>query len=199
VTSKKQLAANRLNAQKSTGPRTHEGKARSAMNALQTGIDARSQTIPGESISQLEALAAEYYNRFAPSTPEQRVLVDTLVDCDWLLRRFRRVEGQMWEDPVFEITFAKAFRRDSDHFARLQRRIDRAHRHYHNALRELQRLQAEEDAQTVDTPPATDSKQTAEPATGFLPQAAPEPAPPFTVPTPEAPPLCEMPKDKYDL
>ena len=114
------------------------------MNALKTGIDAQSQTIPGEPISQLEALTDDYYQRFCPSTPEQRMLVDTLIDCEWLLRRFRRVEGQMWENPIFEITFAKAFRDDSDHFARLQRRIDATQRNYRNALHELQRLQAEE-------------------------------------------------------
>ena len=55
-----------------------EGKARSSMNALKTGIDAQSQTIPGEPISQLEALTDDYYQRFSPATPEQRMLVDTL-------------------------------------------------------------------------------------------------------------------------
>ena len=148
MASKKQIEANRLNAQKSTGPRSVEGKARASMNALKTGIDAQSQTIPGEPISQLEALTDDYYERFCPSTPEQRMLVDTLVDCEWLLRRFRRVEGQMWENPIFEITFAKAFRNDSDHFARLQRRIDATQRNYRNALHELQRIQAEENETT---------------------------------------------------
>jgi hypothetical protein len=74
MASQKQLAANRLNAQKSTGPRSVEGKARSSMNALKTGIDARSHTIPGEPISQLEDLTADYYQRFCPTTPEQRML-----------------------------------------------------------------------------------------------------------------------------
>ena len=36
------LAANRLNAQKSTGPRTAPGKERAAMNALKNGLWARS-------------------------------------------------------------------------------------------------------------------------------------------------------------
>jgi hypothetical protein len=38
MSSKKQIAANRRNAQKSTGPRFAEGKARSKMKALKSGI-----------------------------------------------------------------------------------------------------------------------------------------------------------------
>ena len=43
-----QLNANRLNAQKSTGPTSPEGKAASSLNALKSGIDAWSHIIPGE-------------------------------------------------------------------------------------------------------------------------------------------------------
>jgi len=164
MATQKQIEANRLNAQKSTGPRSVEGKARASMNALKTGIDARSHTIPGEPISQLEDLTDEYYQRFCPTTPEQRMLV---VDCEWLLRRFRRVEGQMWENPIFEITFAKAFRDDSDHFARLQRRIDATQRNYRNALHEIERLQAEE---AVGPEPPSPPTETTKPEIGSVPQ-----------------------------
>ena len=198
MASKKQIEANRLNAQKSTGPRSVEGKARASMNALKTGIDAQSQTIPGEPISQLEALTDDYYQRFCPTTPEQRMLVDTLIDCEWLLRRFRRVEGQMWENPIFEITFAKAFRDDSDHFARLQRRIDATQRNYRNALHELQRLQAEEPepAPEPEPPPvpAISRNQTPKPPNGFVPQISAEPsasAPP-NLRSPQNPALSDV-------
>jgi hypothetical protein len=67
------------------------------MNALKTGIDANSLIIQHESAGRLEALADEYHDRFHPTTPEQRMLVDTLVDSEWLLRRFRRVEAQLWQ------------------------------------------------------------------------------------------------------
>jgi hypothetical protein len=193
MASQKQLAANRLNAQKSTGPRSVEGKARSSMNALKTGIDARSQTIPGEPISQLEDLTGDYYQHFCPTTPEQRMLVDTLIDCEWLLRRFRRVEGQMWENPIFEITFAKAFRDDSDHFARLQRRIDSTQRNYRNALHELDRLQAEEAAANSEPEPAavpvSPQNQTTKPQNGFVPQTSSADLPSHPAEPPERPPV----------
>ena len=54
----KQTAANRLNAQNSTGPRSVEGKAASRFNALKSGIDAKAQVIPGEDPDQLEDLVA---------------------------------------------------------------------------------------------------------------------------------------------
>jgi hypothetical protein len=170
MASQKQLLANRLNAKKSTGPRSVEGKARSSMNALKTGIDAQSQLIRGEDPAALEELVTEYHGRFRPTTPEQRMLVDTLVDCEWLLRRFRAVETQLWEDAthIFDITLAQAYSKKCDEFTRLQRRIDMTQRHYHDALRLLQRLQAEE---AVDPgPAATTGSQTAKSQNGFVPQ-----------------------------
>ena len=206
--SKKQIEANRLNAQKSTGPRSPEGKARSSMNALKSGIDAKSQIIRGEKAVNLEALKTEYYDRFRPTAPEQRMLVDTLIDAEWLLRRFRVCEAQLWEHgavncfmPKEEIRVAQAYRSDCDYFSRLQRRIDTAHRNYRNALQELRRLQAEEDrvaAQETDPEAApaartTQRNQTAEPVNGFVPHRPagnpPEPPPQPSASVSEPPPL----------
>ena len=48
-----QLAANRRNAQKSTGPRTAEGKKRASLNALKHGMTAKTVVLPHESASRL--------------------------------------------------------------------------------------------------------------------------------------------------
>ena len=173
------------------------------MNALKTGIDAGTHIIQHESPSRLEALADEYYDRFHPTTPEQRMLVDTLVDSEWLLRRFRRVEAQLWQqgfpnvtDAIFDVNLAVAFRKTCDEFSRLQRRIDMTHRHYRHALQELERLQAaeaeeiaeeiaEEAEETAPAPEpqptsATSYNQTSKPQNGFVPQISPD--------TPSGPP-----------
>ena len=155
MATKKQIEANRLNARKSTGPRSPEGKARCSMNALQSGIDAKSQVIRGEYEADLEALKSQYHDRFLPTTPEQRMLVDTLIDSEWLLRRFRICEAHLWDEGSQQnpnLSLAPAFRQNADCFARLQRRIDMAHRNYRNALQELSRLQSEE---VVEPEPAT--------------------------------------------
>ena len=191
MASQKQLAANRLNAQKSTGPSSAEGKARSSMNALKTGIDAKTQLIRGETWTALQELIDEYYHRFHPTAPDQRLLVDTLIDCDWLLRRFRAIETQIYERvlDIYDTTLARVFSEHTDEFTRLQRRIDSTQRHYHNALNQLRRLQAEEAADDtpepdpvpapvpapVETVPVSPQDQTPNPANGFVPQPAPGP------------------------
>src|ERR1700726_2133338 len=91
-----QLNANRLNAQKSTGPTSPEGKAASSLNALKSGIHARSQIIPGEDPAELEALTQEFLLHFHPADPNQRSLVDTLIATEWTQGRVRRIEGQLW-------------------------------------------------------------------------------------------------------
>src|ERR1700719_947636 len=96
----KQIEANRLNAQKSTGPRSVEGKARSSQNALKSGIDAESLLIRGEDRAALETLTQEYIERFHPTTPEQRHYVDTLIRNDWQIRRLAKVDAQIWEDEL---------------------------------------------------------------------------------------------------
>jgi hypothetical protein len=144
-----QIEANRLNAQKSTGPCSVAGKAVSCFNAIKTGIDAKSQVIPGEDPAELETLTAEYQERWQPAAPEQRLLVDTLINCEWLLRRFRKSEAQLWQyqiqeawTPKKECPLGQAFHRGCDEFSRLQRRIDSTGRNYHRALKELQRLES---------------------------------------------------------
>jgi hypothetical protein len=165
-----QIEANRLNAQNSTGPRSVEGKAVSRFNAIKTGIDAKSQIIRGEDPAELETLTAEYQERWQPATPEQRLLVDTLINCEWLLRRFRKSEAQLWEckmqelevwKPKPECLLGDTFSRGCEEFSRLQRRIDSTSRNYHRALKELQRLESE--------------RRQSEPPPGPAPAASPLP------------------------
>ena len=91
----KQIEANRRNAQKSTGPRTPEGKAVSRFNAFKHGLHAESLVIPGEDPAELETLAQEYFEEYQPSTPTQRHYVQRLILCDWLRRRCLRIQAEV--------------------------------------------------------------------------------------------------------
>jgi hypothetical protein len=209
MSSLKQIEANRLNAQHSTGPRSPEGKAAIRFNALKTGIDAQSQVIPGEDPAALALLTAEYYDRYYPATPEVRALVDTLVTAEWLQRRFRTLEAQLWAEeiqglyhPVEGLEVAQAYNRDSDVFNRLQRRIDAAERTYHRALLALQKIEslaphpsspdprppAPGPASKASPPPAPNPKPTLDqslnPEIGFVPpELLGRPIPPLPVPS----------------
>ena len=120
------------------------------MNALQSGIDAKSNLIRGEDSAALETLTREYRERFLPATPEERLLVDILIHDEWLLRRFRRIDAEILEcemqdawTPKNDCAAGQAFIRGQTAFSRLQRRIDSTGRDYHRALKELQRLESE--------------------------------------------------------
>src|SRR5580700_3215853 len=144
-----QTAANRRNAQRSTGPRSATGKAASRANSLKTGLYARSQIIAGEDPAELRALADRYFLRWDPATPDESFLVSTLIDSDWLLRRYSLADAQIWNyhaDSAYvrESPHPKGmnFICAREHFPILQRRSDSAQRNWHRALRDLERLQA---------------------------------------------------------
>ncbi len=86
-------AANRANAQHSTGPRSPEGKARSSRNALKHGIFSGALRVAGERLREdcaaFEALQAELSAHYAPAGPDERLIVDRLATTWWLLARLR--------------------------------------------------------------------------------------------------------------
>src|SRR3954465_12166723 len=142
MASLKQIAANRANAKKSTGPRTPEGKAVSRFNALKFGITAESLILPGESADDFEALAVEYADRFRPHSPEQRFLVKTLTTSDWITDRLHRTEPAVWaNDYNTHINTGEQAERGGPfifpHYSRLRRCQNTLHRTYLATLREL--------------------------------------------------------------
>ena len=203
MSSLKQIEANRLNSQKSTGPRSVEGKAAVCFNALKSGIDAKSQVIPGEDPAALELLTAEYHGRYQPATPQARALVDALVTAEWLQRRFRTLEAQLWQynieglySPVKGLEMAQVCDPGCDVFNRLQRRIDAAERSFHRALLALQKIESRAPQPDEPTEPAPDpgpwppapgpaSEASLAPGIGFVPSIPPPPSP--TVPFPADP------------
>src|SRR5215470_11163013 len=70
--SERKLAANRANAQRSTGPRTPQGKARASLNALRHGILAKAafnSTLESkERRAEFEAIVAGFADEFQPQT-----------------------------------------------------------------------------------------------------------------------------------
>lgn len=93
----KQLAANRRNAMKSTGPRTPKGRAVSKMNALKHGILSKQVLVQGlvlqESEEELEALHRRFWEDLQPVGVMEEMLVDQIVTAHWRLRRALTAES----------------------------------------------------------------------------------------------------------
>jgi hypothetical protein len=190
-----QIEANRRNAQLSTGPRTPEGKAASSMNAFKTGIDAESSVIPGEDAAALAALTERFYQDCQPQTAIESLLVDNIIRASWRLRRFDRIDAEIliyiMEDtnyPSPNGPVGKAFHTTSGTQSRLQRRINDTSRLQREAIKDLQRLQAERLPTQLQPPaPQLTETESPRPPIGFVPQIhIPQPTPPLPpAPAPE--------------
>jgi len=81
------------------GPRTPEGKARSAKNALRHGLRAaRFALLPHEDPEEFRALVAELRERYRPSDPVERELVDAIAVAIWREMRADRLEAEALAD-----------------------------------------------------------------------------------------------------
>jgi hypothetical protein len=79
-----QIAANRKNAQKSTGPVTPEGKAKASRNSIRHGI--LSRVIPMDALGYRELLDG-LYTSLTPQNELQRMMVDQIAITTMRLRR----------------------------------------------------------------------------------------------------------------
>ena len=91
-----QIAANRRNALKSTGPRTAAGKSASSRNALRHGLVARAAVIRGEDPADFARFRAELRQALAPRDGREAVLAETAVQAAWQLRRAWRAEAALF-------------------------------------------------------------------------------------------------------
>lgn len=93
----KQIAANRQNARKSTGPKTPAGRAVSSMNALKHGILSKEVLVRGlhrkESGHELAALHQRFWEDLNPVGVTEEMLVDQIVTAHWRLRRALTAES----------------------------------------------------------------------------------------------------------
>ena len=149
-----QINANRANAQKSTGPRSAEGKSVSRFNALKHGIDAASIVIPGEDPADYDALVAAYHRDFRPESPSETFHVDTMVRADWQKRRLQGVEADLHRTLLADTpgaSLAAALLSDSPAaklLARVQRQIAAFERTWYRANTELRRARRQAEADT---------------------------------------------------
>jgi hypothetical protein len=99
MSTKRQIAANRRNARKSTGPKTAAGKDRAKGNALKHGLTAAQITVFDERPEDFESLYSGLLAALIPSGALEEQLVERIVVCAWRLRRVYRIEAWLIGNP----------------------------------------------------------------------------------------------------
>lgn len=95
MTTDAQIAANRRNARKSTGPKTAAGKAVVAQNALRHGLTAEHIVLFDEAGGDFAAFHDELRATYRPADAVEEELVERIVVCAWRLRRAARIEAAL--------------------------------------------------------------------------------------------------------
>ena len=93
-----QIAANRRNAQKSTGPRSIEGKQRASLSAVKHGMTAKTVVLPHESATDYNEIRAALIADYEPATTQELMLVDQIAAGYWRTIRARRFETEMFDN-----------------------------------------------------------------------------------------------------
>jgi hypothetical protein len=131
--------ANTENAQRSTGPRTSEGKSHSSQNARKHGLTSQDVVIAAEDGAEFEEMLAGFQSEIQPQGAIQESLFDELVAAAWNLRRVRRMETQLCSgaSSYVDLLNTEELQTKLDRLARHKTRIERT---FHRALKELKAL-----------------------------------------------------------
>ncbi len=98
MTSDAQRAANRRNAQHSTGPKTPEGKAASSLNALRHGLCSKQLILFDEKEEDFDGFLGDLIADYAPADLPEAILVERIAVTHWRLRRVWRAEAAAFTD-----------------------------------------------------------------------------------------------------
>jgi hypothetical protein len=129
MASEARVAANRRNAEKSTGPRTLEGKAVVAQNAVKHGLWARQAVLKDEDPREFDLHRRRMLDGLAPDGPDQEALAERIVALWWRLKRAERMQDEAL-DYLIEADrgsdWVKHLRSEHDPSARVELRFGRA-------------------------------------------------------------------------
>jgi hypothetical protein len=191
-----QVAANRRNAGRSTGPRTAAGKAVANQNALSHGLTAEQIVLFDERAEDLARFRQELRQALDPADEMEEQLAERITLCAWRLRRAARLEAGLvnseaedirdrgWRPKVGSAFKCAAFGLDlaSRYEAALDRSLRRAY-----AL--LERRQARRRGEAVPAPIAVDIDGLEEGAVAIVAPAKPENYETKPISPPESPAL----------
>jgi hypothetical protein len=132
-----QINANQSNAQHSTGPRTEQGKARVAANAVRHGLTARHLVVREDEREAFKTFRDALEVELDPQGAIELTTFEELLHAAWNLQRFRRLETDASLGTLDDFTDPQT----AAVLDRLSRYQSRAQRAYYKALPELRTLQ----------------------------------------------------------
>jgi len=94
MASEAQIKANRANSQKSTGPKTAEGKLKVSQNARKHGLFASPTVIKGEDQGEFDQYCEAMLGEMRPVGPAESMLAERFVSLSWRLRRAERMQDE---------------------------------------------------------------------------------------------------------
>jgi hypothetical protein len=179
--SEKQHAANRHNAQKSTGPKTAEGKEAVRFNALTWSLRARSLILPFEDADDYQQLWNSLEAELQPQAHCEWHFMEQMASSQWLLTRNAGSERRIYEANLeLEKQFALL-----DRASVMRVRLEHS---FTTALHQIKQLQKERQAQPQPLPepaakiapiPATKPVQQPEQPSEYVMSESPQRAPIF--------------------
>jgi hypothetical protein len=92
-----QINANRQNAQKSTGPKTSEGKAAVSQNALKHGLYSAADVVFDEHQEDYDLLKEKMLAEMRPAGYMELMLAERIVSLSWRLKRTERMHNEAIE------------------------------------------------------------------------------------------------------
>jgi len=107
MSTENQIEANRANAQLSTGPRTEEGKAKSSLNAVRTGLTGRTVLLSSDDVAAYRHLVERLLDQYRPDGDEESTLVQSIADTEWRLLRIPSLEAGIYA--LGRLEFAAVF------------------------------------------------------------------------------------------
>jgi hypothetical protein len=167
VISEKQQQANRQNAQKSTGPKTPEGREAVRFNALTYGLRTRETILERENAREYSELWDELDAEWQPHTRTDRIYLETMVTSQWLLKRIAESEQQIYTIANVEHRFKMLA-----YVYKMRAQLERSFR---TAVADMQQSQKERKAVQTQPPQA---EQPAKPASAPATKPAAPQAPP---------------------
>jgi hypothetical protein len=134
VSTQAQIAANKTNAQHSTGPKTDEGKSTVSQNNFRHGLAGKWILLPDEDPTEFKELFESLRNEHQPSTPTETLLVEQMAQHYWVSQRALRLQTTAFEN-LPEV--------DEKKLALYIRYHSTQNRAFHKSLNDLLRLRAE--------------------------------------------------------